>query len=154
MTVVETDWVGTMMRKIEGNITRCGWHATGVVGGGGSFVYTTGLTGRDHPELVVAGLPPDTAHGLISAAVEVIRSGVPLVPGRDYAEIAAGFPIRFQVVDQDKCRHPLSVTTRFYGGQKPALQLVWPDPEGLFPGDPGCDPGMAAAQDIRAADHG
>jgi hypothetical protein len=151
---VDTDWVAGMMRKIEGNITRYGWHATGVFGGGERFTYTTGLTGGGHPELVVAGLSPETAHGLISAAVEVIRSGVPLAPGRDYAEIAAGMSIRFREVDQDACRHPLSVSTRFYGGRVPALQLVWPDPEGLFPGDPGCDPVMAAAQDIRAADHG
>lgn len=27
-------------------------------------------------------------------------------------------------------------------------QLVWPDPVGRFPGDPRCDPRMAAAQDI------
>jgi len=151
---MDTGWVAGMMRKIEGNITRYGWHATGVIGGGESFVYTTGLTGGFHPELVVAGLPPDTAHGLIAAAVKVIKSGVPLTAGRDYAEIATGFPIRFREVDQDACRHPLSVTTRFYGRRVPALQLVWPDPDGLFPGDPGCDPAMAAAQDIRAADHG
>ena len=138
-------WVDEMMRKIEGNVTRYGWHSTGV---GDGFLYTTGLTGGDHPELVVAGLPPETAHGLVGAAFGVIRSGIPLAPGRDYEGIAAGFPVRFREVDQDACLHPLSVTTRFYGRRVPALQLLWPDPEGRFPGEPGCDPRMAASQDI------
>jgi Domain of unknown function (DUF4262) len=142
------DRVAEMMLKVGANITRCGWHATGVFGGGGSFMYTTGLTTGDHPELVIAGLPPETAHGLIAAAVGVIRSGVPLAPGRDYAEIATGFPVRFAEVDQDACEHPLSVTNRHYGRRVPALQLLWPDPEGRFPGEDGCDPKMAAAQNI------
>jgi hypothetical protein len=139
--------ISDLMRQVEANVTRCGWHATGVFGGGVLFMYTTGLTSGDHPELVITGLPPAAAHGVLAEAVEVIRSGTPLAPGRDYAGIAAGFPVRFRDVDQDACRHPLSVTTRFYGKRVPALQLVWPDPQGRFPGEPGCDPAMAAAQD-------
>jgi hypothetical protein len=138
-------WVGEMMRTVEGNITRCGWHSTGV---GGGFLYTTGLAGRGHPELVIAGLPPDTAHGLVASAFDLIKSGTMLAPGKDYEGIAAGFPVRFKAVDQDSCLHPLSVTTRFYGGRVPALQLLWPDPQGRFPGEPYCDRRMAAAQDI------
>jgi hypothetical protein len=142
---VSGDWVGEMMRKIEGNITRCGWHSTGV---GGGFLYTTGLAGRGHPELVIAGLPPDTAHGLVASAYDVILAGTALGPGEVYEGIIVGFPVRFADVDQDSCRHPLSVTTRFYGRQVPALQLLWPDPQGRFPGEPYCDRRMAAAQDI------
>lgn len=141
-------WVGEMMRKIEVNITRYGWHSTGVFGGGECFTYTTGLAAGDHPELVIAGLPPETAHGLIGSAVKIIRSGTLLAPGKDYTGIAKGFPVRFRVVDQDACKHPLSVTTRFYGRRVAALQLLWPDPQGRFPGEPGCDPLMAAAQNI------
>jgi hypothetical protein len=139
---------GDVMRRVEANVKRAGWHATGVFGGGALFMYTTGLTGGDHPELVITGLPADAAHGVLAAAVDVIRGGTPLVPGRDYEGIAAGFPVRFREVDQDNCTHPLSVTTLYYGKRVPALQLLWPDPEGRFPGEPGCDPVMAAVQDI------
>lgn len=140
--------VAALMRQVEANVTRGGWHATGVFGGGEVFLYTTGLTGGGHPELVIAGLPPETAHSVLAAAIGMIRDGTPLAPGADYEGIAAGFPVRFRPVDQGRCRHPLSVTTRFYGRQVPALQLVWPDPRGRFPGESGCDPKMAAMQDI------
>ena len=145
--------VDDMMRQVEANVTRVGWHATGVFGGGECFMYTTGLTGGDHPELVITGLPPKAAHGILAGAIKVIRSGTPLAPGREYQDIARGFPVRFRAVDQGACRHPLSVTTRFYGRQVPAVQLVWPDPAGRFPGEPGCDPAMAEAQDIERGEH-
>lgn len=145
--------VADLMRQVEANVTRVGWHATGVFGYGETFVYTTGLTGGDHPELVIAGLPPEAAHDVLAAAVGLVKSGTPLTPGRDFEDIVTGYPVRFRDVDQDRCKHPLSVTTRFYGRRVPALQLVWPDPHGLFPGEPGCDPASAEMQDIgRGAD--
>lgn len=149
------DWPAALMAQVEANVTRVGWHATGVFGGGALFMYTTGLSGggRPHPELVVAGLPAEVSHGLLSVAADLVRSGTRFAPGRDYPGIAVGFSVRFRPVrqDRDRLRHPLSVTSRFYGRQVPALQLVWPDPKGRFPGEAGCDPAMAQAQDIHHA---
>jgi len=143
-----SDTIKAMMRQVGEDIANVGWHATGVIGDGGCFMYTTGLTSGDHPELVIAGLPPGIAHGMLASAVEVIRSGIALAPGRDYEGIAAGFPVRFREVDQELCLTPMSVTNRHYGHRVPAVQLLWPDPKGIFPGEPGCDAAMASAQDI------
>ena len=61
-------------------ILRHGWAATAVFGDdiGESFAYTVGLTGFDHPELLLTGMPPEVAGRLLNGAGERVRSGDPL----------------------------------------------------------------------------
>ncbi len=49
---------------------------------GESFAYTVGLTGFDHPELLLTGMPPEVAGRLLNGAGERVRSGDPLRPGQ------------------------------------------------------------------------
>jgi hypothetical protein len=141
------------MRTCRENVRRDGWHATGVLPGAGQrgYMYTTGLTATyRHPELVIAGLPPEAAHGVLIAAVERIEEDGPLEGGVYYERIAEGFPVLVRDIAPAFCRLSFAVADRFYGNGRsvPVRQVVWPDPRGRFPGDPGCDPGMAAVQDI------
>ncbi len=147
------DWVLDQVRE---NVNRHGWSATGTATAAGTaYVYTTGLTATfGHPELVIAGLDPHTAHDLLRNAVEKIESGIPLEPGVPCEGIAAGFVVRFSDVFRPSCGLSLAVTDRFYGKPVPFRQLLWPDRRGRFPGEPGCIPGVASMQDIgkEAAD--
>lgn len=142
------------MHACRENIRRYGWHATGVFASQGSpeYVYTTGLTETyGHPELVIAGLPARTGHSLLVAAAERIEQDGPLEDGTGYDRIASGFLVRARDVAPAFCRLEFSVSKAYYGRPVAVRQLVWPDPQGRFPGEPGCDPGMARVQDIGGA---
>lgn len=140
-----------VMHTCRESIRNVGWHATGIFEDPGQppYIYTTGLTATyGHPELVIAGLPPESAHGVLQAAVDRIAEDGPLEDGGYYDRIADGFLVRVRDVAPAFCRLSFAVSNRFYGKTVPVRQIVWPDPRGRFPGDPGCDRGMAAAQDI------
>ena len=47
-----------------------------------AFAYTIGMFGLNHPELVIFGMPPDTASGVLNDLGSRIRSGEALLPGR------------------------------------------------------------------------
>jgi hypothetical protein len=47
-----------------------------------AFAYTIGLFGLDHPELLIFGVPPDTASGVLNDLGERIRLGETLLPGQ------------------------------------------------------------------------
>jgi Domain of unknown function (DUF4262) len=144
--------IGAVMNQVRANVRRHGWHATAVTETP-PWVYTTGLAGTyGHPELLVAGLAPGTAHGLLSAAARLVRDGRRLEPGTDIARVARGFPVRAADVWRGSCRLSFGVADRYYGRPVPVRQILWPDPAGRFPGEPGCDPEMAAVQDIGRRD--
>lgn len=141
-----------MLHGARENIREHGWHCTGVFAGEGSppFAYTAGLAETyGHPELIVAGLDPQTGHSLLAAAVKLIAGGDRMTDGCEREKIAAGFPVRFSAAHGwlPQC----TVTSALYGHDPALLQLVWPDVRGRFPGDPGCEPGVFRVQQPPAA---
>jgi hypothetical protein len=129
------------------NIRHVGWHATGVLANP-PFTYTTGLTEtHGHPELVIAGVDSGMAHPILVTAVKMIEDGGRFTPGDRPEELITGYPMLVAEVPA-AYREPFSfgVSTAHYGREVPHLQLMWPDPEGRFPGKAGCDEDMAGAQ--------
>jgi hypothetical protein len=132
--------LATLRRHIDVH----GWSLTATEG----FAYTTGLTGGDHPEILIAGLDPYTAHDVATAAVRRIRDGVPLKPGCHYPGIVSSFLVEVRELDlEDRGRFPRNITTAHYGRKVPAVQLVYPDKDGRFPGEPGCSLHVTGVQD-------
>lgn len=115
----------------------------GIMGNPG-WNYTIGLTDRGKPELVVFGLPQRVGHDVLDNAVErldEIRDGAIL------DRIATAFPTAFREIPAVEANERFLIQAeRFYGRVVPVIQLVWPDPTGLFPWQPGCDARMAAIQ--------
>ena len=114
-----------------------GFHLVGV-----EMAGDEGLPGR------FGGRRPERLPGEPQLVVLVAGVQGPLEPGGYYDKVADGFLVRVRDVAPAFCRLSFAVSNRFYGKAVPVRQIVWPDPRGRFPGDPGCDPGMAAAQDI------
>ncbi|WP_299038495.1 DUF4262 domain-containing protein [uncultured Pseudokineococcus sp.] len=114
---------GWSHQMVEGDIT------------GPPFAYTLGLTRQEgHPEVVVSGLPPDVACGVLHAVVEHVQAGHRLTAG---TEVDLGHAVVWRVV---RVRHPqrLVVAQEIYAtpghaGLVPALQVVWPDDVGRWP---------------------
>ena len=113
-----------------------GWMVQGVLPRVGDpdvpFAYTVGLTVAGLPELVVSGMPVGLAHEILNVAAR--RSTVTeFRPGQVVEDIA---PFRVRVVNAPGAEVNMA-RYLFSRAAVRALQLVWPDKGGAFPGDPG-----------------
>jgi hypothetical protein len=103
------------------------------------FAYTIGLWGLGHPELVIFGLDPTKATGLLHLIGEDVRdnglgveAGADLQPG-DWAFKAFRLPTPGDVVLRANDFYRRTPTRSV-----PALQLVYPDRHGVWPWEPDC----------------
>jgi hypothetical protein len=98
-----------------------------------------GLFGLAHPELLIFGVPPETAVGVLNTLGQRIRDGEALLPGRlitfeewPHRIIPESVPNPGEIVLQ---------SNRFYlrpdEYSVPVLQLSYDDSEGRFPWDEG-----------------
>jgi len=104
------------------------------------FAYTVGLTGHDYPELLIAGLPPEAAHGLLNdLAGRVYDKAERFTHGQRISDLIAGYDaVIVEGVPIDEM--PPGVAIARYGRDQIRLQqVVWPDPQGRFPWDAGYD---------------
>lgn len=130
------------------SIEKVGWHCVALTEKP-SFVYTIGLTHTwKHPEIVIAGLQPRNARGVLAACARMIREDGAVFLGGQHNEIALGFPVRFQAVEYARLRITFGMARAWYQADVPFVQLVWPDPQGRFPSDPDCDRWVTDYQDI------
>ena len=108
--------------------------------------YTSGLVKYDHPELLLTGLDPVLAQGLLRAAVAAVESGNQFVPGSRYPGLVRNYDIEVRPVSRFQ-HQVLEQTSRAYEilGLKSwsAAQLVWPDADGSYPWDWGWGGGDA-----------
>jgi hypothetical protein len=81
--------------------------------------FTVGLSRFGHPELVIFGLRPSHAARVLDEVGEQVRSG---------AVLRGGDPAYAESINPHKLRV-------FAAGD--GLQLVWADPNGTFPWEPG-----------------
>lgn len=109
------------------------------------FCYTVGLTTAGLPELVIAGLPYETSGALLNDAARV-HLAEEITPGATVDGVAT---VPFRAVDA-----PLSevnMARNLYGAENVrAIQLVWPDAGGAFPGDAGWSLGDGVQPIYRA----
>ncbi|MEU6352233.1 DUF4262 domain-containing protein [Streptomyces sp. NPDC047072] len=103
------------------------------------FAYSIGFTATfGHPEVVVVGLPEDASVSVLQAVEAELAEGVRYQDGSSSDEILNGFPVRFQRVPEELSSVNLVQASNFYAGKIPsALQLIWPDRDGNYPGGPG-----------------
>jgi len=106
---------------------------------GHRFAYSVGRSVKDLPELVVNGpLPQKVAQHMINEAARLQdEEDIPLADGYEFEPntLIAGFPVR--VVKVDPARSQMFQALFLFGDDIEALQLVWPDTNGAWPGEPG-----------------
>lgn len=126
----EEHWVENVRSRIpDGGVT-----VQAVTGPGRPTVaYTVGLTRLGHAELLVTGVSASVAEGLLGhVAAYVIERSVLLA-----GETMEAGPWRLEVVRVPHADVHLPTSVALYGVEVSALQLVWADPHGLWPWDPG-----------------
>jgi hypothetical protein len=128
--------VGAYLQRLREVVLEHGWAVQAVLGGSGDppFAYTVGLTRYDgHPELVMYGLHPDLAHGLLNDLGARIRGGARLREGQRISDLIASYDVTLVEVDSDDAGMTLANTLYATDRPMPALMVVWPDPAGRFP---------------------
>jgi Domain of unknown function (DUF4262) len=107
-------------------------------GEGPPFAYTVGLFGLHHPELVILGVTPETAAGVLNTLGDRIRAGASLMPGT-----LVGFDEWPHRIIPEQVPNPGEIVfgaNRFYDRPSwfsvPVLQLSHDDCNGRFPWEP------------------
>lgn len=116
-------------------IAEHGWMVQGV-GGQPPFAYTIGLTEYGHPELLLTGLDPRRAQPLLNDLARPVKdTGRRYEPGERVPEIIKGYDVLVHgPIDPRQAQ--MNQALNLYGGID-ALQVLWPDKNGIFPGQSG-----------------
>ncbi|RZQ63344.1 DUF4262 domain-containing protein [Amycolatopsis suaedae] len=116
-------------------IARNGWMVQGVEGGRyPPWAYTVGLTGYDLPELVITGMLPERAAGILNQLARGVLDDGPPVPG---GRVPLPDGTLAETVRLTEPSAHLRTAVGIYGGRIRARQLVHPDDRGHWPWDPG-----------------
>ena len=136
--------------RVVRDIAQHGWHVVKVRedDAGPAHAFSVGLCEtHDHPEVVVVGPDLDVLHRLVNAIGEDVRDGWRFEREHAYAGIVTGLHCHFRAVHPANYADFLGYAGWYYRGAAfPALQCVWPDPDGRFPWDPGFPTELACQQ--------
>jgi hypothetical protein len=136
-----------MEEEIPEVVLEHGWFAASVSDHQPPFLYSIGLIQTcDHPELIVFGLDPKSAHALLWSLVRNVRGDRSFTQAGASVVSVGGNDLRigFRVVHPTQ--HPLYLGfamgyCRYIGkpGQLRAIQAFWPDRHDRLPFEAGCD---------------
>lgn len=119
------------------NVAEHGWTVMGVGGDAvwPTFAYTIGLTELGHPELLMIGLPPPQAQSLLNDMGGAIKVGRRYTPGERVPQIISHYDVLIRG-PINPVRARMIQAINLYGDID-ALQVLWPDTGGVFPGETG-----------------
>lgn len=104
-----------------------------------AFAYTVGLFGLGHPELLIFGVDPGTAGGVLNDLGERVRDGAYLLSGQMIT--FERWPHRIIPEEVPNPGKIVFAANRFYRrpdeASVPVLQLSYDDAEGRFPWEAG-----------------
>ncbi|MEU6020810.1 DUF4262 domain-containing protein [Micromonospora sp. NPDC047134] len=134
--------IDDFLRRQEHVIGTKGWAVTHVLptdddhGTTAPFAYTVGLTAHDHPELIIAGLPPLVAHTLLNdLARRIYDKAERFTHGQRISDLIVGYDA--VIIDGQPTDNLLpGAAIACYGRHQIRLQqIVWPDQQARFPWD-------------------
>ena len=147
----------TPMEKVEWMLDHDGWGVEPVApvhdpaAPRAGYSYTFGLEALvGHAELVVFGLAPAAARGLLGLAVDHLRAGGSIPDGQPFTGLLNG-DLRAVLVPIDRAGHGHLFPTlaRLYGDQPwRVTQFVWPGRNGALPWEDGWPHELRLAQPV------
>jgi uncharacterized protein DUF4262 len=135
---------------VAATVGEYGWAVSGTRGGDQEppWAYSVGMwLSNAGPELIVCGLPLESAASIINAIGARVADGADIAPGVMLDDVCQA-PLTFRPVDMSwRSSGLMSVSDAFYGMVRPPyLQVVWPDKNDRFPMDPGFQRGFEEMQ--------
>jgi hypothetical protein len=144
--------VDSLDRKVRREVEQYGWHVLNVIPEGehAPHSYSIGLFATfKHPEIVIIGLPADTAHRFINNIAEEIKDGGTFAADSRHDHLMEGYDVAFVRVEDAAYPEYFGRAIEYYGGVAfPVLQMVWPDRNGQFPWQPKCEPAIRNLQPV------
>lgn len=133
-----------VLDSTRADIAKFGWSVIGVFPTaeepGVPFSYTVGLSGKGLPELAMYGLPVRTGHQLLNmVARQMVDAGVPLATGQRIENVLENDVALVAVAMTNTT--DLNLVREVYGSVAAAVQLCWPDRDGLLPWEQGSSVG-------------
>ncbi len=143
-----------MEEKIAEVVREHGWYAASISDHQPPFLYTIGLMQTsNHPEFIMFGLEAHNVHALFSALVRDIRNGRSFAVAGVQSVSLGGDEHRVGLRRVHPTQYPLYLGfamgyCRHIGriGELEAVQAFWPDGDGKFPFDVGCDLSVCSLQ--------
>ena len=138
--------------KIISDVEKYGFHVVQVPGDGysPSLAYTIGLYKTyGYPELICFGLSLDLLHSVLWSGKELLDKQPTPDQSIGYADFIGDYEVRLLTVAREWYRDYFGYGIWFNRGQDfPALQIVWPDKQALFPWQEGFNPAWKAGQPL------
>jgi hypothetical protein len=126
------DDVFSKLSEISNRIKADGFLIISTETDGTRMAYTVGLSASGLPEIVVFGLPPATAHGILNDAAELLKEDkLPL--DAPISGLATNLPLVCKQVPAERGVGYINVAIARAGRPVNLIQLVWPDEKGRFP---------------------
>jgi hypothetical protein len=159
MKIGEIAWLDQHHAHLTAMVRKHGWFVQYVSGSvcdmpgcdcggreddGPAFAYTIGLFGLNHPELLILGVPPHTAEGVLNDLGARVKKGETLLPGT----LITFKHWRHRIVPEEVPNpHEIAFGANDYYRMEeasvPLLQLSYDDLEGRFPWEAGySSPGL------------
>jgi len=133
-----------VLDSTRADIAKFGWSVIGVFPTPGEpsvpFSYTVGLSGKGLPELAIYGLSVQVGHQVLNVvARQMVDSGAPLVTGQRIDNVLEN-EVPLVAVAMTNTRD-LNLVREVYGSVDSAVQVCWPDVDGLLPWEQGSNLG-------------
>jgi hypothetical protein len=140
--------------KIAWMIETDGWALEPVRDANPPYAYTIGLeSGFGHPEVVVFGLQPVAARGLVGLVVDLVREGTHAPIGAPFVGLLDDdLPCALIEVDTEQHLDLFETAAAWHRRTTfRVVQFVWPDRAGLLPWDDSVSDTTRAMQPLLGA---
>lgn len=100
------------------------------------FFYTVGRTVKERPELLLTGPLDNRVAGWVLNEAARMDDTEPFTPGMEIPAnvLLNQYPVR--IVEANPEAAEMNQALDLFGDDVTALQIIWPDMEGRFPGEP------------------
>lgn len=142
---------------IRQKVSEHGWFCTAVFPraeeDGVGFAYTSGFQQTlAQPDVVMVGFEARLSHAILDSLYGALKERGAKIPpeGGLLDKVIERFAVKLVPVPAEMIPRFAYATVRFNGEEPTVMQqLVLPDRNGKFPGEPGVDPSYEAFQDIK-----
>lgn len=145
---------GEADKRLFQNVREHGCHLMGIAGDalGPGYVFSIGLyLNYGHAELIMFGLAGNDAAGVINAVRDRAAAGRSYAAGDVCDDLPLDRKVCFVEVPLSAYQAYLGTAIWFYAKLPrpfPCLQIVWPDQDGRFPWETGCDAQLKIHQPV------
>jgi hypothetical protein len=135
--------INSFLRRMNQRIDQQGWAVLTVLPAYdrpmAPFAYTIGLTAHQSPELIIAGVDPCVAEPLLNElARRVVKDAQRFTPGQRISDLLRGYDAILVEGAATAALRPAAAFVHYGEDRVRLQQVVWPDPQGRFPWEPGC----------------